>query len=53
MEFKELEKEYRIAGVALAHEGKVHCGDYLRFSEIALEQLVLLALSDGVGVNLD
>jgi serine/threonine protein phosphatase PrpC len=49
MEFQEVAKEYRIAGVAMAHEGKVHCGDYLRFSEIASEQLVLLALSDGVG----
>lgn len=49
MEFQEVAKEFRIAGVALAHEGKVHCGDYLRFSEIATEQLVLLALSDGVG----
>lgn len=49
MEFQEVAKEYRIAGVALAHDGKVHCGDYLRFSEIASEQLVLLALSDGVG----
>lgn len=49
MEYQEIANEYRIVGVTLKHEGKVHCGDYLSFSEIASEQLVLLTLSDGVG----
>jgi serine/threonine protein phosphatase PrpC len=49
MEYQEIVNEYRIVGITLKHEGKVHCGDCLSFSEIASEQLVLLTISDGVG----
>jgi serine/threonine protein phosphatase PrpC len=49
MELFEITSVYRIVADALVHEGKAHCGDYFRYAEIDSGQLVILALSDGVG----
>jgi serine/threonine protein phosphatase PrpC len=40
---------YQIAGMSLALKGKSCCGDHIVYAEISSEQLVVLALSDGVG----
>ena len=49
MEIFESKDEFCIAGMSLSLKGKVRCGDYIAYADIPSEQLVVLALSDGVG----
>ena len=49
MKIFDSKSEYQIAGKSLAFKGKSCCGDHITYAAIPSEQLVLIALSDGVG----
>ena len=41
--------QFQILGRSLPLKGKIRCGDYLHYTQLPSEQLVVLAFADGVG----